>query len=123
MRVLVAEDDQVTSGLICSLLRNAGHSTTTAFDTMQAVMLAMRAPHPDLVVLDLQMPGGTGMEVLRRLKQSIKTNAIPVLVVSGSDDPAAPDQVRGLGASGYVPKPIVGDQLLAEVARLLAPDA
>lgn len=117
MRILVADDDRVISQLICTLLQKAGHRPTPAHDAMQALMFAMRAPAPDLILLDVNMPGGTGVEALRKLKQSTRTSAIPVLIVSGVDDRTMPDRMRALGALDILPKPVDPERLLDAVDR------
>jgi CheY-like chemotaxis protein len=119
MRILVADDDRVISTLICGVLANAGHKATPALDAMQALMFAMRAPTPDLIVLDVNMPGGTGVEALRKLKQSTNTRGIPVIVVSGVEDPAMPPRMRELGAVDVLPKPVDPARLLDAVDRAL----
>jgi DNA-binding response OmpR family regulator len=119
MRILVADDDRMLSTLICAIVREAGHTPVAAFDAMQAMMFAIRPPVPALIILDINMPGGTGLEALRKLKLSARTSEIPVVVVSGSDDESMPAQVRALGALDYLPKPIDPEQLLAAVHRAL----
>jgi DNA-binding response OmpR family regulator len=119
MRILVADDDLVMSQLICAIVREAGHEPMPAFDAMQTVMFAMRSPAPALIILDISMPGGTGVEALRKLKRSAKTSMIPVVVLSGSTDAGMPAQVKALGAVDYLPKPIAPESLLAAVSRAL----
>jgi DNA-binding response OmpR family regulator len=119
MRILVADDDRLLSQLICAIVREAGHTPIPAFDAMQAMMFAIRPPAPALIILDINMPGGTGLEALRKLKLSAKTSDIPVVVVSGSDDVGMPAQVLALGALEYLPKPIDPEQLLAAMHRAL----
>ena len=84
-----------------------------------AVLRELDRQIPDILFLDIQMPGGTGIVVLERLKASSKTWQIPVIVLSGSTDPKAADTVKALGAAEYLTKPVVVDQLLAAVARAL----
>lgn len=114
MNILVADDDKVLSAMLCGVLKEAGHMCIPAFDSMQVIMNAMRQPL-DLVLLDINMPGGTGMEALKRLKNSTKTNRIPVLVITGSTDVALPEQAKALGAVGFLSKPVDPDQLLQAV--------
>lgn len=85
---------------------------------MQAVMFAMRSP-PDVLVLDTNIPGGTGLTALKRLKASIKTQFIPVLVLSGTTDTNAPETVRSLGADGYLSKPVDVDELHRTLRQIL----
>ena len=85
MTILIADDDRVLVHWLSSHLRVRGFNVTVAFDAMQAGMVAVRTP-PAAIILDINMPGGTGFEVLRRLKTSAKTNQVPVVVLSGSID-------------------------------------
>lgn len=78
-------------------------------------MAAMRAPAPELIVLDLQMPAGDGQTTLTKLKQSSKTALIPVLVVSAVKDPATRDHVRALGAAAFLEKPVSPDTFIDAV--------
>lgn len=119
MRILVADDDRVISQLICAVLAKAGHRPMPAHDAMQTLMFAMRSPAPELIVLDVNMPGGTGVEALRKLKQSARTCGIPVIVVSGVEDPAMPQRMRELGALDVLPKPVDPVALIDAVDRAL----
>ena len=114
MNILVAEDDKMMSQMICTILREGGHICIPAFDAMQAVMFAMKQP-PHVVILDINMPGGTGVGVLQKLKASSKTASVPVIVVSGSIDPALPAHVLALGAAKFLPKPMEPEVLLQAV--------
>ncbi len=106
MNIIVADDDKVLSQMICGILRENGHKPSPAFDAMQVMMFAMRQS-PDLVLLDISMPGGTGLDVLRKLKTNSKTANVPVIVITGSTDQKLPDEVLKLGASKvFLSKPI-----------------
>jgi DNA-binding response OmpR family regulator len=73
-------------------------------DAMQAIMAALRTP-PDAILLDVSMPGGTGLQVLRQLKNSVKTNMVPIIVITGSLEPEMAATVRSLGADEFMTKP------------------
>ena len=119
MKILVADDDRVLSQLVCSVVRQAGHTPIAAFDAMQALMFAIRPPMPALIILDINMPGGTGLEALKKLKLSARTAPIPVVVLTGSEEADMPDQVKALGATEFVAKPIDPDALTAVIHRVL----
>jgi putative two-component system response regulator len=123
VRILVADDDHVMSQLICAVVRQAGHTPIPAFDAMQAMMFAIRTPSPDCIILDINMPGGTGIEALRKLKLSAKTSPIPVIVVSGSTDEGMSRQVMGLGAETFLGKPLVPEALLVALRKALGQEA
>jgi CheY-like chemotaxis protein len=124
-RVLVADDDPVFVEVMRAILQPAGWEVTAALDSMQVMMFAMRTPQPEVVLLDIDMPGGTGLAALRRLKQSSRTSAIPVVVVSATGDATMPAQVAALGATGFMRKPVDPERFDAElrgILRLPAPD-
>jgi len=118
MTVLIADDDRVHVQLVSTRLKKLGFDVTVAFDAMQAFSIAIRTV-PAAVLLDVNMPGGTGLEVLKRLKNSSKTHEIPVIVVSGSIDEKTAGTVKGLGAEAYLPKPVDFDKLLQTLHRVL----
>jgi CheY-like chemotaxis protein len=120
MKVLLADDDKVLTHLLSSGLRAKGVETVVAHDAMQAFMSALRSP-PDVIVLDVQMPGGTGIEALKKLKQSAKTSQIPVVVLSGSVEAEMTDVVKALGAIEFLTKPIDPEDLYKALCTVLAP--
>jgi len=119
VKVLIADDDRVLVAMLSGRLQPKGVNVLVAYDAMQAWMASVKSD-PDAIVLDVQMPGGTGMEVLRKLKSSAKTNHIPVIVLSGSIDAKAVETVRQLGADEYLPKPPDFEQLWKVLCRLLS---
>jgi CheY-like chemotaxis protein len=83
-------------------------------------MFAMRN-EPDVIVVDIQMPGGTGIEALKKLKASMKTAQIPVLVLSGSIEPKDEHQVTDLGAAAFVRKPVDAEALHTKLLEIATP--
>jgi CheY-like chemotaxis protein len=120
--VLVADDDPVTVQMLSGVLTGSGFAVSVAVDAMQAIMMAVRKP-PDALILDIGMPGGTGFQVLERLKVGAKTSNIPIIVLTALTDPALQARVRALGARDFFSKPIDPSQLLQALERLLAPAA
>ena len=117
-KILVADDDKVTLETLSAQLRGAGFQVVTAMDAMQAFMAAQRTS-PDAVLLDIQMPGGTGLDTLKRLHASTKTQAIPVIAISAH--PKLGPQAMALGAVEFLAKPLDFERLRGTLARLLAP--
>ena len=117
MKILVADDDPVHIQLVSSRLRGSGFEITVARDAMQALMLAVRGK-PDAILLDINMPGGTGIQALKQLKANSSTFTIPVIVVSGSDDPNLLQQLRTLGAEDFLRKPFDFSELLGRLHRV-----
>ena len=121
LNVLFADDDQVLAQIVDAALKKAGCNVTIARDAMQAVMFAVRTP-PDVIVLDISMPGGNGLMALQKLKASDKTRHIPVLVVSGLTDATLPEKVRELGAMEFQAKPIDVEALPQRLRGLIDQD-
>ena len=105
MKVLIADDDRILTRLAAAGLKSKGWQVEVAHDAMQALMFAMKAPHPDVIALDIGMPGGTGFQVLEKLQQSSRTSQIPVVVVSGSITEGDEARVLELGAVAFLRKP------------------
>ena len=122
LKVLIADDDRVLSQLLTARLSAKGWTVQAAYDAMQAVMFAMRLM-PDAIVLDVHMPGGTGIAALKQLKASAKTSQIPVLVLSGSIPGAEAQGLRALGASQFVFKPVDPDVLHDMLIQLVTRNA
>jgi len=108
--VIVADDDHLFGELISRCIIDCGFTVVRAADTMQTVMYAMQHI-PAAIVLDINMPGGSGIAALRRLRQSVKTMRVPVIVVTGSTDPEVERSARDLGVHVFLQKPIEPDVL------------
>lgn len=115
MKLLVADDDAELRGLIAFALQQAGYLVLQAQDGPEALRL-FAAELPDLVILDVNMPGMNGFEVCRRLRQQAQT-PIMMLTVRNSEE----DQLLGLndGADDYLTKPFSPRMLTARVRALL----
>ncbi len=119
-KVLIADDSRYQAQLLASYLHAKGLEVVFAADALQAWTAALRSS-PQLILLDINMPGGTGVEVLKRIRMSTRTQHIPVIVVSGEKNPAVESTVRDLGAADFLHKPVEQDQLCAAVDRVLNP--
>ncbi len=117
MKVLIADDDKLLTQLLNTTFRAKGAEVFCAFDSMQTVMAAMKNL-PDVIILDVKMPAGSGIDAIQKLKSSVKTANIPVLVMSALTDPDLPDRVKGLGASEFLRKPVEIKDLYEKVCQL-----
>jgi DNA-binding response OmpR family regulator len=122
MDVLIADDDRVLATALSVHLRKAGVRAGLAFDAMQAFMMAAREPVA-LIVLDIGMPGGSGWDVLQRLKTNTRTCLIPVLVLTGTAEPQAREKALKLGADGFLAKPKSCEEIVQAVTQLLSATA
>lgn len=117
--ILVAEDDPITTQLITQSLQARGHAMHFAYDVMQALMTVTRA-RLDLVIVDIAMPGGTGFDVIRRMKCSNRTGPIPIIAISASMDRDMARKARQMGADAAFRKPLDLTRFLEACDRLLA---
>jgi class 3 adenylate cyclase len=116
-RVLVVDDDPDMVGFLARLLQSEGMAVETAADGASALSLVGATP-PDLVLLDVMMPGASGFDVCRQLKGDEATALIPVVLVTSLED--SESRVRGIeaGADDFLSKPVKREELIARVKTL-----
>jgi len=115
MHVLIADDDPTLRLLLEAAFRKDGWQVSQASDAVQAVMMAGRAPQPDLILLDLNMPAGSGMKALERIRLSTRTKGIPVVVVSGAlAEYGMRERAEELKVWALVEKPVDPDALVEQ---------
>lgn len=117
-KILIADDSRFQIELFSSYLKPKGCAVLSAGDALQTSMTAVREK-PDLIILDINMPGGTGLEVLKRLRMSTKTQTIPVIVVSGNENAEIEASARSMMVADFLHKPVDPDQLWLVISRLL----
>jgi len=118
-RVLVVEDHSMSLELVTELLQEEGNQVLAATSGEAGLRLAA-AEGPDLILMDLQLPGMTGYEAIRRLKANPATAAIPVLALTGSAMRGDDLKVREAGADGYLTKPLDARAFRETLRRILA---
>jgi CheY-like chemotaxis protein len=118
MNILIADDDRVQTLMLSTRLKAKGFEVAVAYDAIQAYTAAIRSL-PDAIILDIQMPGGTGVAVLKHLKMSTKTRQIPVIVLTGTIDPSEEPQLKELGVARFLYKPVDLEQLYVALSQLL----
>ena len=119
MHILLIDDDAELSGMLTEYLAGEGVETSTAFNGEEGLALALSGKF-DAVVLDIMMPGMSGTEVLRRIRQSGEnTGSIPVIMLTAKGDDV--DRVVGLemGADDYIAKPYYPRELVARLRAVL----
>lgn len=116
--ILVVEDDPALSRLICYNLEKQGYEVRLAIEG-QAALDQIARRMPDLVLLDWMLPGVSGIEVCRRLREQAKTRTLPIIMLSARGQET--DSVRGLdtGADDYLVKPFGMEALFARVKAIL----
>jgi two-component system cell cycle response regulator DivK len=116
--VLIIEDNAPNMTLAIFLLRSVGHTVLTATDAEAGLALA-RAEHPDLILMDIQLPGMDGLEATGLLKRDEATRAIPVIALTALAMKGDEARIRAAGCDGYIAKPMRYQEFLKTVAEQL----
>ena len=116
--VLIIEDNEMNMKLARDLLGAKGYETLEAITGEEGVKLA-REKKPDLVLMDIQLPGINGIDALRQLRADPATAAIPVVAFTASVTPTDRSQITAAGFEGFLSKPIVMREFLDTVKRVL----
>jgi DNA-binding response OmpR family regulator len=115
--ILIADDHEEMRDLVVQLLGAQGYDIREAADT-DGVLAQIRTQRPDLLILDVNMPGDGGIAALKSIRQNHTLNGMRILVLSGSVE-LTPEWLSGLGADAQLPKPFPIDELNATVRQLL----
>jgi CheY-like chemotaxis protein len=118
-RILVADDAELVRRMASDLLTRAGYDVLVAADGLETVRCA-RQDHPDVIVLDLLMPKLTGFDVLREIQKDERIRQTPVLVMSGVYKEDVVAFLQQLGASGFLDKDTLRENLVFRVEALLS---
>ena len=117
--ILVIEDNAANMKLVTLLLNNAGYNTLFAADAEAGIRLA-RAERPDLILMDLHLPGMDGLAATSLLKQDPLTAAIPVIALTAMASRTDEDNCRAAGCDAFIVKPLRYKILYEAIDRLLA---
>ena len=118
-KILVVEDNELNLKLFCDLLRAHGYGVEPVRDGREAVERA-RVFVPDLIVMDIQMPHISGLELIEQLKADAELAPIPIMAVTAYAAKGDEERIRDAGAEGYVSKPISVIRFVEAVRALLA---
>ena len=119
--VLVIEDNATNMALAVFLLQSAGYTVLSAANAEAGLMMA-RAEHPDLILMDMQLPGMNGLEATVLLKNDDATRKIPVIALTALAMKGDEERIRAAGCDGYIAKPMRYQEFLATVrAQLVGP--
>ena len=118
-KVLIIEDNPANMKLAAFLLQSAGHTVLSATDAEVGLTLA-RAEHPNLILMDIQLPGMDGLEATVLLKRDDATRTIPVIALTALAMKGDEQRIRAAGCDGYIAKPLAYQDFLAAIAAHLA---
>jgi CheY-like chemotaxis protein len=116
-KILLADDSVTAQNMGRKILSDAGYEVVTV-NNGSAALKKVAELKPDLVVLDVYMPGYSGLEVCQRLKENRDTARIPILLTVGKLEPFKPEEARRVKADAYVVKPFEASELLTALTRL-----
>jgi two-component system cell cycle response regulator DivK len=116
--VLIVEDNELNMKLFHDLLEAHGYATLQTRDGMEALHLA-RQHRPNLIIMDIQLPEVSGLEVTRRLKEDNELKAIPIVAVTAFAMKGDEEKIRRGGCEDYISKPISVAKFLETVQRFL----
>ena len=115
--ILIIEDSYTSFLLIAETLKFEGYETQLANDVKEALTLIDKKI-PGLIILDLNMPEITGYDFLR-MRNQLKIEKVPIIVVSALDSPESINQAKSLGASDFIPKPVKLNLVVEKVKALI----
>ena len=118
-RVLIVEDNTANMRLALFLLESAGHTVLSAVNAEAGLTIA-REEQPDLILMDIQLPGMDGLEATTLLKEDESTRAIPVIALTALAMVGDEARIRAAGCDGYVAKPLAYKDFLAVIREHLA---
>lgn len=113
-KILIVDDDVTITQLMKALVSMAGHEATVVNDSLEAVETA-RTVTPNVITLDLMMPGLTGFEVCQKLREDPAFSTTPILIISAKDDPESKKKALELGATEYIIKPFGVDEFIDSI--------
>ena len=116
--VLLVEDDREISMSLCIRLRRANYKVLCAFDTVTCQALAAKAPHIDLAIFDITMPGGDGFLAAERLQKRPNTVGTPFMFITASKLPEFRERAQSLGCCGYFEKPYDSNELMKRISEM-----
>jgi len=117
-KILIVDDEKDWTQMLVARLESEGYQTAVAFDSIQAMTQAVQSK-PNLMLLDIKMPAGGGLETLKHLRGNTKTFSLPVIVITAKEDKETQEAAEKLGISGYFIKPVDMAQLLNRIKTVL----
>jgi len=117
-KILIIEDNPANMTLTEYLMNWVGHTVISATDAEAGLTLA-RSEHPDLILMDIQLPGMDGLEATALLKQDDATRAIPIVALTALAMKGDEERIRAAGCDGYIAKPMGLQEFLTTIAAQL----
>lgn len=119
LKILIVDDDVSITELMKALLKMEGHDPITVNDSLQAIDIA-KSVNPDLITLDLMMPGLTGFELCKLMTEDPDLSNTPIVIISAKDDPESKQKALASGARNYLNKPFLVEDFIEVIETLTA---
>lgn len=117
-RILVVEDNMLVQEVYASALQQLDCDIVTADDGHEALELA-EEERPDLIIMDIMLPGVSGLDLVQQMKADPELKDVPIIVVTTMANAGDQEKIRAAGADAYLPKPIQIDEFIDAVRRTL----
>ncbi|SRR6266498_2088266 len=117
-KILIVDDDVTITELMKAFMTMDGHQPTTVNDSTKAMDVA-NAVQPDLITLDLMMPGLSGLDLCELLHQDPRFASTPIMIISAKDDLESKERAKQAGAKEYLTKPFSMNNLMRKVKELI----
>jgi DNA-binding response OmpR family regulator len=116
-KILIIDDDETMTKLLKTLVKMEGHIPTAVNDSTKAMEVAGMV-QPDLITLDLMMPGVSGFDLCELLHQDSRFAGVPIIIVSARDDSESKARALKAGAADYMTKPFDADEFMQKIQEL-----
>jgi CheY-like chemotaxis protein len=120
IKVLVVDDSRTVVHSLRTVLEQDGYYVMEAYDGMTAIELA-KAHQPDIILMDVIMPGLNGFQATRKIRKDPATHSIPIIIISATEQPTEQFWLSKLGANDFLGKPIIRGELFTKVESQLYP--
>ena len=120
IKVLVVDDSRTVVHSLRSVLEQDGYYVMEAYDGMTAIELA-KAHQPDIILMDVIMPGLNGFQATRKIRKDPSTHSIPIIIISATEQPTEQFWLTKLGANDFLGKPVIRGDLFTKVETQLYP--
>lgn len=117
-KVFIVEDDKKIAMAMGIRIKAFGYDVGTAYDAITAVRAA-REYKPDLILLDISMPGGDGFSLAKKFQNLMHTAGVPIIFITASKKPGLKERAEELGAAGFFEKPYDADKLVSTISSLI----
>ncbi|MBA7567073.1 response regulator [Candidatus Atribacteria bacterium 1244-E10-H5-B2] len=117
-KILVVEDNEINMYLSCRILKSSGYKVIEARSGEEGVELAIKEK-PDLIIMDIQLPGIDGLETTKRIRESEAGGEVPIIALTSYAMAGDKKKALKAGCTGYIEKPINPETFLAEIEKYL----